>query len=144
MKGADWWRKDFRPKLRVHNAEGLIVRCDTTAGTCANQCGNELKGGNISARSWSSKLGRAHLHAPIEVYVDLAPERANWGKCAKLLVTLYGLPSAARSWAKEYTRTMEDAGFVTGSGRLRVLSSMKRRISEWWYTVMTSSSRSGM
>ena len=28
--------------------------------------------------------------------------------------TLYGLRTAAPSWEKEYTKTMEEAGFVTG------------------------------
>ena len=35
-------------------------------------------------------IGKAHLYAPVEgeVYVDLPPERAKEGKCAKLLCTL--------------------------------------------------------
>ena len=70
----------------------------------------------MCARSCSWKLGRAHNYAPIEgeQYVDLAPERARWEKCAKLLFTLSGLRTAASSWEKERTKTMEQAGFVTG------------------------------
>ena len=46
-----------------------------------------------------------------EQYVDLAPERAKAGKCAKLL---YGLRTAASSWQREYTQTLEAEGFVPG------------------------------
>ena len=34
-------------------------------------------------------------------------------KCANLFA-LYGLRIAASSWEKEYTRTLEEVGFVTG------------------------------
>ena len=46
--------------------------------------------------------GKAHFYAPIkgEQYVDLAPERASWEKCTKLLFTFYGLRTAASSWEK--------------------------------------------
>ena len=53
-------------------------------------------------------IGKAHLYAPIEgeTFVDLPPERAKEGKCAKLLYTLYGLRTAASSWEKEYSKTL--------------------------------------
>ena len=49
-----------------------------------------------------------------EQYVDLAPERAKAGTCAKLPYTLYGLRTAASSWEWEYTQTLEAEGFVPG------------------------------
>ena len=61
-------------------------------------------------------ISKAHLYSPIEgeQYVDLAPERAKAGKCAKLLYTLYGLRTAASSWEREYSQTLEAEGFVPG------------------------------
>ena len=59
---------------------------------------------------------KAHLHAPIagNVYVDLPPERARPGKCAKLKFTLYGMRRAARNWEAEYSKTLTEVGFESG------------------------------
>jgi len=61
-------------------------------------------------------IGKAHLHAPVEgeVYVELPPERADEGMCAKLLYELYGKRTAANSWEKEYTKTLVEASFTVG------------------------------
>ena len=109
--------KDYRPKSRVGDKEGLF------AGTppleivkmlvlhAAGQCRNGRK-----RKLMFLDIGKAHLYAPIEgdEYVDLPPERAQPGKCAKLLYTLYGMRTAARSWEKEYSRTLAAAGFRIG------------------------------
>ena len=61
---------------------------------------------------------KAHLYAPIEgdVYVDLPPERAKPGKCAKLKFTLYGMRPAAKNWENEYSGTLAKSGFEIGKG----------------------------
>lgn len=61
-------------------------------------------------------IGKAHLYAPVQgdVFVDLPPERAEPGKCARLLFTLYGMRTAASSWEKEYSNTLQEAGFEVG------------------------------
>jgi hypothetical protein len=59
---------------------------------------------------------KAHLYAPIEgdAYVDLPPERAVPGKCARLKFTLYGMRVAAKNWEKAYSMTMKQCGFKQG------------------------------
>ena len=48
-------------------------------------------------------IGKAHLYAPSEV-----------GEVCETPLHVYGQRTAPSSWEKEYTKTMEEAGFVTG------------------------------
>ena len=54
------------------------------------------------------------MRPPREQYADLAPERAKAGKCAMLLYTLCGLRTAASTWEREYSQTLEAEGLVPG------------------------------
>jgi hypothetical protein len=65
-------------------------------------------------------IKKAHLYAPIEgdAYVDLPPERAMPGKCARLRFTLYGMRVAAKNWEKAYSSTMRKCGFVQGKANV--------------------------
>ena len=49
-----------------------------------------------------------------DVYVDLPPERAQPGMCAKLYKSLYGTRDAALNWAQAYSEVLEGMGFVKG------------------------------
>ena len=49
-----------------------------------------------------------------DVYVDLPPERAQPGICAKLHKSLYGTRDAALNWAQAYSEVLEGMGFVRG------------------------------
>ena len=73
-----------------------LVKFLLTNAAASSRRGNVRKGMLID-------IGKAHLYAPIEgeQYVDLPPERASLGKCARLLFTLYGLRTAASSWEEE-------------------------------------------
>ena len=67
------------------------------------------------ARSCSSTLGkRTCTLRSRESSMSTCLQSERGGKCARLLFTLYGLRTAPSSWEKEYTKTMEEAGFVTG------------------------------
>ena len=48
------------------------------------------------------------------VYVDIPPERAQPGMCAKLRNSLYGTRDAALNWARAYTEVLEGLGFTKG------------------------------
>jgi hypothetical protein len=75
-------------------------------------------------------ISKVHLYAPIEgeQYVDLPPERAHPGRCAKLLYTLYGLRTAASSWEREYSRTLEEVGFQPGRASKRTFFHEQRGV----------------
>ena len=49
-----------------------------------------------------------------DVYVDLPPERAQLGMCAKLRKSLYGTCDAALNWAQAYSEVLQGMGFVKG------------------------------
>ena len=49
-----------------------------------------------------------------EKFVQLPPERWPEGKCARLIFTLHGMRTAASKWEKEYSNTLEMAGFCPG------------------------------
>ena len=53
-------------------------------------------------------IKKAHLYAPMvgDEYVELPPERAQEGMCAKLVYTLYGMRMAAANWERVYTATL--------------------------------------
>ena len=82
---ADWWR-DFRPKSIVNVADELYAATPPL---------ELLK--FLLCNAATSSRGR----------------REPTGKNARNF-TLCGLRTAASSWGKECTRTMEEAGFVTG------------------------------
>ena len=50
-----------------------------------------------------------------DVYVDLPPERAQPGMCAKLNKSLYGTRDAALNWSQAYSEVLEGMGFVKGA-----------------------------
>ena len=49
-----------------------------------------------------------------DVYVELPPERAQSGMCAKLHKSLYGTRDAALNWAQAYSEVLEKMGLVKG------------------------------
>ena len=71
------------------------------------------------ARSCSSTLGKRTC---------TLRSRVSWEKCARLLFTLYGLRTAASSWEKWYTKTMEEAGFVTGQATVSTFFHKEKNI----------------
>ena len=109
--------KDFRPKSKVNDREGLYAATPPLEMVkfLIMRAAMRSKQGEIRKVMFID-IGKAHLYAPIEgeVFVDLPPERAEEGKCAKLMYTLYGLRTAASSWEKEYSQTLEQEGFVAG------------------------------
>ena len=60
---------------------------------------------------------KAYFYAPAtrDVYVDLPPERARPGWCAKLNKSLYGTRDAALNWAQAYSGVLEGLGFKKGA-----------------------------
>ena len=60
---------------------------------------------------------KAYFYAPAtrDVYVDLPPERAEPGMCAKLKKSLYGTRDAALNWSQAYSEVLEGLGFVKGA-----------------------------
>ena len=59
---------------------------------------------------------KAHLHAEAErtVFVDLPPEAAQPGMCARLRRCLYGTRDAAARWEALYTKELKAMGFIRG------------------------------
>ena len=49
-----------------------------------------------------------------DAHVDLPPERAQPGMCAKLLKSLYGNPDAALNWLRAYSEVLESVGLTKG------------------------------
>jgi hypothetical protein len=109
--------KDYRPKSKVGDREGLFASTPPLemVKLVIMQAAARSKRGEVRKVMFID-IGKAHLYAPIEgeVYVELPPERAQPGKCAKLIYTLYGMRTAASSWEKEYSGTLEAAGFRPG------------------------------
>ena len=89
--------KDFRLKNKIDDREGLYAATPPLEVVkffimqAATKCRQEEV-----RKVMLIDITKAHLCAPIEgeEYVDLAPERAKAGKCAKLLCTLCGLRTA--------------------------------------------------
>ena len=121
-KGFDVYRsrlvaKDFRPRSRVNDKEGLFAATPplefvkmVTRWAARNNNGGRRR--NVMFVD----ISKAHLYAPVqeEEYVDLPPEKAQAGKFARLLYTLYGMRTAASNWEREYSGALEDAGFAVG------------------------------
>jgi hypothetical protein len=109
--------KDFRPKSKVGDIEGLYASMPPLelVKLLVARAATESKRGR-TRKIMLIDIGKAHLYAPVEgnVYVDLAPEKSEEGKCARLLYTLYGMRTAASSWEKEYTGTLEGEEFLVG------------------------------
>ena len=59
---------------------------------------------------------KAYFYAPAirDVYVELPPEQAQPGMCAKLHKSLYGTRDAALNWSQAYSEVFEGMGFVKG------------------------------
>ena len=59
---------------------------------------------------------KASFYAPAtrDVYVELPPERAQPGMCAKLHKSLYGTRDAALNGGQAYSEVLEGTGFVKG------------------------------
>ena len=110
--------RDFRPKSRANDREGLYAATPPLEMVkfLIMKAAMRCKRGEVR-KVMLIDIGKAHLYAPIEgeEFVDLPPERAKPGKCAKLLYTLYGLRTAASSWEREYSRTLEEVGFRPGT-----------------------------
>ena len=102
---------DKRPDLFA--ATPLLEYLRYLVSTCASS--------DLVSRCASSKLlvqdvKKAYLCAPAirDVYVELPPERAQPGVCAKLHKSLYGTRDAALDWAQAYLEVLEGMGFVKG------------------------------
>eukprot|EP00973_Karenia_brevis_P012543 1702831-Karenia_brevis.AAC.1 len=63
-------------------------------------------------------VSRAHFYgeAQRDVYVELPPEMAKEGQCAKLPESMYGTQDAAHIWQNSYTKVLQDGGFIVGKG----------------------------
>ena len=59
---------------------------------------------------------RAYFNAKVnrDIYVELPPEDAEPGMCAKLDKAMYGTRDAAQQWEIEYLEFMQSLGFVRG------------------------------
>ena len=60
---------------------------------------------------------KAHLNGPTgdtDAFIDLPPEIAKAGRCAKLDFWLYGMRPAARAWEEEYATKLKGEGFLQG------------------------------
>ena len=110
--------RDFRPKSKANDREGLYAATPPLelVKFLLMKAAMRCKRGEVR-KVMLLDISKAHLYAPIEgeEFVDLPPERAKQGKCAKLLYTLYGLRTAASSWEKAYSGTLEKSGFRPGS-----------------------------
>ena len=62
---------------------------------------------------------KAHLNGFVDedqaVYVELPPEDAKPGMCARLRRWLYGMRPAASAWEKDYTDKLESVGLYRGA-----------------------------
>ena len=109
--------KDFRPKNKIDDREGLYAATPPleVVKFLIMQAATKCRQREVR-KVMLFDSSKAHLCAPVEgeQYVDLAPERAKAWKCAKLLYTLDGLRTAASSWEREYSQTLETEGFVPG------------------------------
>ena len=109
--------KDFKPKSTVGDRDDLFaatppleaIKILVAQAAAQSAAGKQRKVMFID-------IGKAHLYGPMDTdeYVELPPERAQPGKCAKLLYTLYGMRMAARNWEREYTRVLKELGFAIG------------------------------
>ena len=109
--------KDFRPKSRVGDIEGLFAATPPLEMVKLLFAHAAVKSAKGSPRKvMLIDVSKAHLYAPIsgDVFVDLPPERNVEGKCAKLLYTLYGMRTAACGWEREHSGTLQQVGFVVG------------------------------
>ena len=63
-------------------------------------------------------VSKAHLYAPVgpddKAYVALLPECGKPGVCGLLGFWLYAMRPAPHGWQEEYTRQLENTGFVAG------------------------------
>ena len=110
--------KDFKPRSRINDKEGLfaatppleLVKMLIVRAAMCDKRGKETR------KVMFVDISKAHLYAPVqeEEFVQFPPERMKEGKCARLIYTLYGLRTAASNWEKEYSKTLEDAGFRAG------------------------------
>ena len=108
------------PSSEPCQLQGGTLRCNATFAV--GEDGHHVGGQKQQRRS--QKKGdvrghqQTHLYAPVqeEECVDLPPEKAQAGKCARLLYTLYGMRTAASNWEREHSGTLQDAGFAVGRG----------------------------
>ena len=61
-------------------------------------------------------ISRAHFHSPVtrDIFVELPPEEARPGYCARLNKAMYGTRDAAAAWEAHYTQVMLSMGFIPG------------------------------
>ena len=109
--------KDFKPRSTIGDREDLFAAMPPLEAVklLIAQAAAQSEGGK-QRKVMFIDIGKAHLYGPMESdeYVELPPERAEPGKCAKLLYTLYGMRMAARNWEKEYSRFLKELGFLPG------------------------------
>ena len=111
-------REGFQAEEQDRRPRGTLRREPAAGGReVPHHAGRDQLQAGVVRKVMLIDISKAHLYAPIEgeQYVDLAPERAKAGKCAKLPYTLYGLWIAASSWEREYSQTLEADRFVLGT-----------------------------
>jgi hypothetical protein len=115
------------------DARNPIVRCRYVAKDFANGKNDEffaatpplealrlllahVAGGNKSDRVLVVDARKAHLHAHVDrpIYVDLPPELARPGYCARLKRCLYGTRDAPKRWEAYVADVMRSLGFRRG------------------------------
>jgi hypothetical protein len=104
--------KDFAPKHKKNDIEGLYAAMPPLELVKLLMA----RATKLKEKIMLIDIKKAHLYAPIDgdAYVDLAPERAMPGKCARLKFTLYGMRVAAKNWENAYSATMRECGFMQG------------------------------
>ena len=124
--------KDFKPKSKINDKEGLFAATPPLELVKmlivrAARCG---KRGKETRKVMFVDISKAHLYAPVqeEEFVELPPERSKDGKCARLIYTLYGMRTAASNWEKEYSKTLEEAGFQPGKATVVAFFNKERDI----------------
>ena len=101
---VDAWPDLFAATPPLEYLRYLASRC------ASSQLGSE------KAKLMVQEVKKAYFYAPTtrDVYVDLPPERAQPGMCAKLHKSLYGTRDAALNWEQAYSEVLEGMGFVRG------------------------------
>ena len=105
--------KDFKPKSKVNDQEGLFAA--TPPLELVKMLILKAARGSSNRHAGVRKVmfldvSKAHLYAPMldEEFVQLPPERWTEGTCARLIYTHYGIRTAASNWEKEYSILEDD------------------------------------
>ena len=78
-----------------------------------------------------AKKADCHARPRRQLYVELPPEDASPGMCAKLHWCMYGTRDAAAAWEDTYTKILVEAGFKTGRASNSTFWHPARRSGKW-------------